>query len=256
MSRLSHKQMRELVVAAFAKQLGRAPNTTESQCLQAVAWLETNYASSWKGAGIGSWNFGAIQKGGWKGEFFEYTDTHPNADGTSTPYRIGFRKYPTAEAGVEDLCRVVYQAFGTRQQALACAGKGDTLGFSTWLNKYPAYYEGFGRTAAERIANHHKAVLSAIRLQCVELGESMPGADLPSPSQPPKAGKWPTPAEVQHAVNGLIMRHLDDNPPGLLTVDGIIGPKSTAALEWAQRILGIPVTGNPDAATCHALGLS
>lgn len=80
--------------------------------------------------------------------------------------------------------------------------------------------------------------------------------ELPSPSQPPKAGKWPAPVDVQHAVNGLIMRHLDDNPPGLLTVDGIIGPKSTAALEWAQCILGIPVTGNPDAATCHALGLS
>lgn len=82
--------------------------------------------------------------------------------------------------------------------------------------------------------------------------------ELPSPSQPPPAPRkgFATPAEVQHALNGLIMKHLDATPPTLLTVDGIIGPKSTAALQWAQRILGVPVTGNPDAATCFKLGLS
>ena len=77
---------------------------------------------------------------------------------------------------------------------------------------------------------------------------------LPSPSMP--RVRYSTPAEVQHAVNNLIMRRLADTPPGLLTVDGKIGPKSTAAIQWAQRALGIPVTGHPDAATCAALGLS
>lgn len=76
---------------------------------------------------------------------------------------------------------------------------------------------------------------------------------LPSPSQPLKV--WVMPVMVQKSVNNLIMKHLDDHPPGLLTIDGIIGPKSTAALEWAQRELGVPVTGNPDAATCAALGI-
>jgi hypothetical protein len=80
------------------------------------------------------------------------------------------------------------------------------------------------------------------------------GVELPSPSDPPPK-HWTTPAEVQHAVNNLIVRHPLDNPPGLLTVDGIIGPKSEAAIKWAQQELGIPVTGNPDAATCRALGL-
>lgn len=81
--------------------------------------------------------------------------------------------------------------------------------------------------------------------------------ELPSPSQPPKP--WAQPAAIQHSVNSLIMKHLGDPmapPPSLLTVDGRIGPKSSAALGWAQRVLGIPVTGNPDAATCNALGLS
>lgn len=65
-----------------------------------------------------------------------------------------------------------------------------------------------------------------------------------------------TPAEVQHALNNLVMARPHASPPPLLTVDGVIGPKSTAALEWAQRELGVPVTGNPDDATCRALGLS
>lgn len=83
------------------------------------------------------------------------------------------------------------------------------------------------------------------------------GAEPSSPSQPPPATprRWATPAEVQHATNTLIMKHPSDSPPALLLVDGIIGPKSVAALQWAQRILGIPVTGNPDVDTCRALGL-
>lgn len=66
-----------------------------------------------------------------------------------------------------------------------------------------------------------------------------------------------TPAEVQHAINSLAMAHPGPTTPAMLTVDGIIGPKSTAALVWAQGILGVvPVTGLPDDVTCHALGLS
>ena len=74
----------------------------------------------------------------------------------------------------------------------------------------------------------------------------------PSPFPP----KRTQPVDVQRAVNGLIMRHTGTDAPRLLATDGLIGPLSTAAIEWAQRELGIPVTGNPDAATCNALGLS
>lgn len=65
-----------------------------------------------------------------------------------------------------------------------------------------------------------------------------------------------SPAEVQHAVNNLIMTKLLDTPPNLLTVDGIIGPKTESALRWAQRELGVPVTGHADDATQKALGLT
>jgi peptidoglycan hydrolase-like protein with peptidoglycan-binding domain len=172
--KLSHTDMRALVATAFAAQVGRQGTLPELQCLQSIGWLETNYASSWHGPGVDSWNFGAIQRGGWSGSFFEYTDTHPNPDGTSTPYKIGFRKYPDAVSGVADLCKVVYMAFDRLHRVLPAASRGDLLAFSTELHRAPCYYEGFGATDAERIAHHCAAVTSAIRLQCAELGEPMP----------------------------------------------------------------------------------
>ncbi len=171
---LSHVDARQIVAAAFHEQFRREGNTSELQCLQAIAWLETNYGASWKGVGVGSFNMGAIQQGGWTGAVFTYTDTHPMPDGTSKPYQIGFRKYPTAVAGFQDLCKVVFCAFDRGKRVLPAASRGDLLEFSTELHKYPCYYEGFGATDAERIARHHSAVLNAIRLQCVALREPMP----------------------------------------------------------------------------------
>lgn len=76
------------------------------------------------------------------------------------------------------------------------------------------------------------------------------------PGVPTTILRHATPAELQHAVNTLLVNRGGLDVPDMLTVDGIIGPKSTAAIKWAQRRLGIPVTGNPDATTCHALGLT
>lgn len=78
--------------------------------------------------------------------------------------------------------------------------------------------------------------------------------ELPAPSARPVS--WTQPATVQHALNTLILARPEAAPPALLTVDGNIGPKSEAALRWAQALLSVPVTGNPDDATCKALGLA
>jgi peptidoglycan hydrolase-like protein with peptidoglycan-binding domain len=165
---------RAFVAEAFQRTIGRAGNLTELQCLQAIAILETGLGSSWKGPGVGSFNQGAIQRGGWPGAYFEYTDTHPKADGTSVPYKIGFRKYANEVEGFADLCRVVYVNLGRGTRVLPFASAGDLVGFSTGLHQYPCYYEGFGATDAERIAHHHAAVVRAIHLQAVELGEPEP----------------------------------------------------------------------------------
>lgn len=78
--------------------------------------------------------------------------------------------------------------------------------------------------------------------------------ELPAPGSDVR--HWTGPAEVQHALNSLMLAHPLDHSFGLLTVDGIIGPKSTEALKWAQRLLKVTVTGLPDDATSRALGLS
>lgn len=174
---LSHRDMREITAAAFNQQFGREGSLNEVRFAQAICGLETSYASTWKPPGNGSWNFGAIQKGGWTGEVFTYTDTHPNKDGTSTPYSISFRKYKAPFEGVLDVIRVVYCAFAIRKQALAAAQRGDVLAFSTALHTQPVYYEGFGATDTERIAHHHNAVLGQLQAQAKALGEPMPEAE-------------------------------------------------------------------------------
>ncbi len=176
MKKFNEAEARQLVLAAFAEEFGREATTLEAQCLQAISGLETGHGSGWKGAGAGSFNMGAIQKGSWPYGVFTYTDTHPEKDGASTPYTISFRRYVNAVAGFADLAHVVYAANDRRKAALVCAGKGDLLGFSTELHKYPCYYEGFGATDADRIAHHHNAVLNQIQAQCAELGEAMPEA--------------------------------------------------------------------------------
>lgn len=172
--KMSHRDMRQVVTAAFNQQFGREPNTSEAQCAQAICGLETGYASTWHPPGAGSNNEGAIQKGGWTGKVFTYTDTHPNADGTSTPYSISFRWYDTPFDGVLDVVKVVYCAFDRGKRVLPAATRGDLLAFSTELHRYPCYYEGMGATDAERIAHHHNAVLAQIQAQCADLGEPMP----------------------------------------------------------------------------------
>lgn len=81
-------------------------------------------------------------------------------------------------------------------------------------------------------------------------------ADPELPPQGAQPTHWTQPASVQHALNTLILARPDAAPPPLLTVDGIIGPKSETTLRWAQALLSVPVTGNPDNATCVALGLA
>jgi hypothetical protein len=251
--RLTHTEARALVSLAFTSVFGRAPSAFEAMFLQAIAWLETNYGSGWKGVGVGSWNMGAIQRGGWTGSFFEYTDTHPMPDGSSKPYKIGFRKYTSAQAGFEDLCKVVYAVNPRRREALAAAAKGDVLGFSTALHKYPCYYEGFGATDAIRIANHAKAVTNAIRLQCAEIGDPLPTsvavvggillAALPAPVVPalllgakgPAVGVW-------QAVVGA-------------KVDNDFGPATAVATRAWQAAHKLPQTGMVQEADLREAGL-
>ena len=244
---MDDRDMRALLAEAFRRAYGREATRVELQCLQAVAWLETSYGMGWKGTGIGSNNFGAMQAGAaWHGATFLYTDTHPNADGTSTPYTVAFRKYPTAIAGAEDFLRIVYTK---RPSVLAAASRGDIDGFSAALHA-TRYYEGFGRTVGERIAHHFAAVVKAIQRQCKALGEELPPevAALPQPR--------PT---LREGASGLDVRDLQAalNRQGAspaLAVDGSFGRKTRGAVEGFQTRRGLKVDGVVGPMTWKELG--
>jgi hypothetical protein len=135
------------------------PNRGEVVATFACALHESRFSYGWTGAGVGSFNEGAIQCGGWKGKRFVYVDTHPNPDGTSTKYTACFRAYDTEQDGWNDLARVMYT--GRRERVRIAAANENWLGVSETMRS-TGYYEGFGKTLGDRVANHARAMAKGI----------------------------------------------------------------------------------------------
>lgn len=221
---------------ALARHYGHQPTEGEVLHLAGVARLETSWGDGWKGAGKGSFNMGAIQCGsGWKGDRFSYVDTHPNADGTNTPYRIDFRKYPTAEAGWDDLVKVVYVNRG-RESVRVAAAANDTYRVSERLHA-TGYYEGFGATVKDRIQNHYRALSKHV---AAARGDSAPV--VPAAGIPPKVRLGST-----SDVVALLQAELG------LVADGVFGPVTEATLREWQAAHGLSADGVAGAATWSAL---
>jgi hypothetical protein len=78
---------------------------------------------------------------------------------------------------------------------------------------------------------------------------------LPSPSVRPPV--LPQPAAIQHALNSLMLAHPLEHSFGLLLIDGIAGPKTKAAVKWAQSLYHLTPTGDPnDQTLLQRLGLA
>jgi hypothetical protein len=241
--------MRSVLREAFLRIVGREGTVCELQCLQAIASLESSYGTSWKPPGNGSFNLGAIQAGpSWTGDTFQYTDTTPQADGTNKPYVTKFRKYPTFVAGAEDLARVVYVNRDRGKLALMPAGKGDTLGFSRGLHT-SGYYEGFGKTVEDRIANHHRAVVASIRAQALALGEPLPADIEALPAKPELLRVGSNGPEVEKLQQALNARGA--SPP--LKTDGGFGERTRQAVIDFQRRAGLVDDGIVGTRTWDAL---
>lgn len=240
---LNHNAAREAVNQGFAATFGRPPTLPERQCVQAVGMLESAYGTAWKGAGVGSNNWGAIQYRtpsqlgltapyppiSPDGMGFLYTDTSPQSDGTSRPYSVYFRRYTTPTKGARDLVRVVYSVAGRKESVLARASAGDTWGVSEGLYR-TRYYEGFGKTPADRIANHHKALSRCISAICRALGEPLPDGSLPPP---------PT---LRRGISGEHVREWQ-RILGTVVVDGEFGPTTEAATKEWQAEHGLKADG-------------
>lgn len=232
---MNHTAARALMLAGFLEKFGRAPTRPEVQCEQSVGFLETGYAQTWRGPGVGSWNFGAIQGVGPAG-FFQYTDTHPNPDGTSTTYTARFAKYADGPGGTAALVYEVYQTHDRDTLVLPAATAGDTLGFSTGLHT-TGYYEGFGATVAERIEHHHASVLNACRLMALEIGEPMPDGSQPIPLPVAALHQGSMGPDVEAWQRVLVAFGF------ACTVDGVFGPKTRTLTMLLQKKLGVTMDG-------------
>jgi hypothetical protein len=134
----SHRAARPIVAAALKGLLGREPTLAELQYGQAIAWLETNYGRGWKGAMVGSNNWGAVQcaKGSTQ-PCISYEDSY--ADGTK--YTVSFRSYASAEEGAADMLRHVFKLRPITAGVLH-SGDGTTVRASYAMRR-ERYYEGF-----------------------------------------------------------------------------------------------------------------
>ncbi len=233
----SHSDARSYAIQALLNRFGESPMMGEVKALAGVACLETRYGDGWKGAGAGSNNLGAEQCGNaWKGERFIYVDTHPNTDGTSTPYRACFRKYSTPEAGWTALVDIVY-VNRKRDRVRKAARASDWKGVSHGLYA-TGYYEGFGKTSAERIANHLRSLTKAIAAADKAVAPVIPLTGVPDIVLRRGARGEAVKVlqrELQLAADGLFgaiteATLRDYQADHWLIPDGICGPKTWAAL--------------------------
>ncbi len=170
----THAQAAQYADTALATVMPENTLLPVRQALCGVGYLETGYGDWWKGAGVGSNNIGAEQRGRPPcdpSSSFLYRDSHPQPDGTSTLYEICFKKNATPELGWVDLVRDMYVK---RPSVLREARNGNLYGVSYELRQ-TFYYEGVGKTQADRINNHFKELSSAVRRAATVLGEPMPG---------------------------------------------------------------------------------
>lgn len=244
-----HRQARPRVVAGFVERYGREPTVAEVQPVQGVGWLETRYNTAWRGAGIGSNNWGAIQSGKPPcpvATSFQYTDSSPNPDGTSTPYSICFRRYSSPELGASDLVRMVYVR---RPSVLAAAQSANLYAVSAALHA-TRYYEGAGATVAQRIANHHKALLSAVKGIATALGE--PYVDAPTPLPEPWQDDFlpDNPMILRGSHNqyvkvwqAILNPWLETQGDAAVAVDGAFGSITHSATRLWQREHALKVDG-------------
>lgn len=234
---MSRAEERVAVLQGFQELYGREPLLTEAQVAHGIGILESNCGAGWKGAGVGSNNWGAVQKSRPPcdiADSFLYTDTHPNPDGTSTKYSVCFWKYPTPAAGAAGLMRVAFGSKEKPRKALKRAAAGDIYGVSAAM-RAAGYYEGFGKTQADRIANHFKALSNAVRGLCATLGEPFPtgkptvGGNIVTLVQ--KVLVKSVNATIRRGMTGVLVK--DWQRAIGVVADGIFGPiTEKRTMEW------------------------
>jgi hypothetical protein len=107
---MSDNEARGVLIEAFELK-GIRPTLAELQAVQAIARFEGGYGGGWRGAGVGSNNWGAIQCGHYapcKAGCFQNVDTHASGEA----YQGCFRIYATPAEGAAGLIHELYRREG------------------------------------------------------------------------------------------------------------------------------------------------
>ena len=251
---MDHAAARKYAVQGFEAKLGRTPTLSEVQILQAIGALETSYGFGWKSSGVGSFNMGAITAGSsWRGKTFAHRDSYPDKHGKNIWYTIDFRSYPDAASGWKDLAKIMYE---DRPSVLEAATAEDTYEVSVAMYE-TVYYKGFGKTAKERIGNHHKAIMRNLEKQCRSMGELLPGGVSVPPRTIKRGSQGDDVKELQRLLglvaDGMFGPNVEaavksfQTEKGLKS-DGIVGPAS-----WAMLTVMIEETNEPEEITIKAI---
>jgi peptidoglycan hydrolase-like protein with peptidoglycan-binding domain len=245
----THAQARGYAREAILNRYGIVADG-EVKALAGVGCLETSYGDGWKGedkpdlpnyvtAKEGN-NITAIQANkGWTGLRFRYTDTHPNKDGTSTPYSVDFRAYRTRAEGWADSQRVVFEVLG-RQLVRGAAAENDWNGVSRYLYQ-TKYYEGWGKTPEARIANHHRSLTRSIAAADNALAPHVPIVELPP------VVRFGDRDFIRHGAVWQLQTELQ------IAADGAFGKITREALLSYKQRKSLPVNDICDAKTWEVL---
>lgn len=220
---LSHSEAYEHGSRGYAKIYGHDPSANEGLVICGVSWIESRYGSAWN-IDVETWNMGAIQSSAPPCDpatEFLYTDTRPNDDGTSTPYRYCFKRYSTPADGFADFVRVLFK-IRNRETVRHAAELGDWYGVSAALYD-TVYYQGFGPTREARIENHHRALLSSMARIAASLGIEGPPRTLRLGMDGDDV------AEMQRVVGA--------------NDDGLFGPETLRAVKAWQEAHGLEPDG-------------
>ena len=142
---------------------------------------------------LGAHNYGAIQcgvvadkTGKCPGGCIPARDTSPRPDGSSVGYLACFEAKPSAEAGI---ARFVELMTVKRPGIAAALPSGDALQVA-WAMRKAYYFEGFGKTQEERVANYAAAIARNAALDAAQLrvANQVTYQPPPPPEPPPVEG--------------------------------------------------------------------
>ncbi len=164
-----HKGAAEVIRQAFLAEMGREGTDAEIQYATAIANIESSYGRGWKGAMVGSNNWGAVQCAA-NAQTAAGCIPYQDSFSTGQKYNIAFRSYPTPVDGARD---VIKHIFKKRPRTAAALSEDAPCVFRASLAmRRESYYGGFCPKATNRygatsiIAKENRNPVSEAALAC------------------------------------------------------------------------------------------